>query len=142
MTVRIKKLNIDSLDDISKLDVRFDTPWSKEWYESRMKKFPSLARGAYENEELVGFIVGKRMKSGINKISRVAVSEEHEGRGIGKELVKQFESRSRGKRVESRIRSSNKPSYHLHKSLGYDVDPSYKYTYKDKETGIKLFKRL
>ena len=55
MTVRIKKLNIDSLDDISKLDVRFDTPWSKEWYESRMKKFPSLARGAYENEELVGF---------------------------------------------------------------------------------------
>ena len=142
MTVRVKKLTVDSLDDISKLDVRFDTPWSKECYESQIKKFPSLARGAYENENLVGFIVGKRMKSGVNKISRVAVSKEHEGRGIGKELVKKFEQRSVGKKVESRIRSSNKPSYHLHKSLGYDVDPSYEYTYKDKETGIKFFKRL
>lgn len=142
MKIKIKPLTAESIEKVSELDKRFSEPWSKKWYKKRMKKFPSLSRGAYVDEDLVGFIVGKRMKSGINKISRIAVSEEYESKGIGKKLMEQFEKRSGGRRVESRVRSSNLPSYYLHKSLGYSIDPSYCYIYNDKETRVKFFKEL
>ena len=142
MNVTIKPLTINSLDNVSKLDTRFKSHWSRKLYKDRMISFPGLSHGAYKDDRLIGFILGKRLAPRSVFVSRIVVSKMYEGKGIAKSLLKQFEKKSKGKRIESLIRSGNKRSYFLHKKSGYGVDPKFKYEYKNKETGIRFFKDL
>lgn len=140
--MKIKPLTIDDLDAVSKLDFRFKSPWSRGLYTERMERYPNLSHGAYEHDNLVGFILGKDLTKKKTYISRVVVSKKHEGRGIGKKLMKEFEYSSRNKQVESTIRSSNKRSLNLHRSMGYKIDDDYEYVYNDGDRGVKFWKNV
>ena len=141
--IKIKQLSEESLDEVSELDSRFGSRWSKDLYKDRIYKFPDLSHGAYMNNKLVGFIVGKRPATNEVLISRIAVKKEKEGHGIGKKLVKHLEENVRDtKKITATVRKSNKRSINLHRSCGFSKDKDYFYRYKDEELGLKFTKEI
>ena len=137
--MKIRQLLESDIDQISKLDVRFSSPWSRYLYRERIKMFPDLSYGLFDNNNLVGFVLGKEM-SGPDDIyiSRVVVDRKHEGKGYGKKLMNTILSKEK-KRFFSDVRESNVRSINLHKSVGFfplDVE----HFYSDDERGIKFLK--
>jgi len=97
MTVELKTPGIEEYEDIIELWNEAGLPYkpegrdTRENIESELEEQPEYWIGAYENEELVGIIFGTDdgRKGWIN---RLAVSESHQGRGIGRTLVEELES--------------------------------------------------
>lgn len=143
MIVRVKKLTVDSLDDISELDGRFGSPWSSDLYKERIHLFSELSHGAYLDGKLVGFIVGKRLSPEEVLISRIVVKKEKENNGVGKKLVEHFEEFTDDIKVISAItRRSNKHAISLYKNCDFIQDKDYQYKYKDDELGLKFIKKV
>ena len=141
--MNFKQISQKNIDDIIKLDDRFGSPWSRGLYSDRLQMFPDLAYGAFSNNKMVGFILGKRDMSGNVTISRVVVDRKHEGKGIGGNLVDILTKKvhDNAQRVVSTVRESNIRSINLHKGRGFDMLPEF-HTYSDGERGIKFLKRL
>lgn len=137
----IRKLTLDFIEDIEKLDIRFKSRWSQKLFSERLKTFPQLSLGVFINDELVGFVLGRKEPQSVI-ISKIVVSMEQEGKGIGKMLLKCFENEARYNMIESVVRSSNERSIRLHKTCGFSQDKDYFYKYSDNELGLKFFKKL
>jgi ribosomal protein S18 acetylase RimI-like enzyme len=139
--IKIKPLRIKYEEPILKLDERFKSSWSKRLYINRIHAFPKLSRGAYKDDRLVGFILGKR-KPASTYVSRIVVEKDLEGKGIGTKLLKDLEKHSDKRQMESLIRASNLRSIHLHKKCKYERDKKYNYTYRNGELGLRFYKLL
>lgn len=137
----IKKLTLNFIKDIEKLDNRFQSHWSQELIKERITKFPLLSLGGFIDEQLIGFILGKEEEQKVT-VSRIVVSKEYEGKGIGKKLLKFLEQGTTCNTIESVIRSGNKRSTRLHKSCGFTLNPNYLYRYENEELGLKFTKTI
>lgn len=125
--MEIRQLNFDSYDSIIALWKRAGLPYrpkgrdSKEEMRKEIEKNPALILGAFEEEELIGVILGTDdgRKGWIN---RLAVSPQHRQSGVAKELIKALENalKKRGRKIIcTLIEDWNEASLDLFKRVGY-----------------------
>jgi [ribosomal protein S18]-alanine N-acetyltransferase len=121
--IDIRRLDLADLDAIDAIEQRaYPTPWSRAMFASELAKPTSICLGAFEGDELVGYIVNSRYVDAWH-VMNVAVDPERRRRGIATHLLERlFEltegDERRGYTLEVRI--SNDPAIRLYERLGFE----------------------
>jgi [ribosomal protein S18]-alanine N-acetyltransferase len=122
--IDIRRLDLADLDAIDVIEQRaYPTPWSRAMFASELAKPTSICLGAFEGDELVGYIVNSRYVDAWH-VMNVAVDPGRRRRGIASHLLERlFEltlgDERRGYTLEVRI--SNDPAIRLYERLGFEA---------------------
>jgi len=120
----IRPLELDDLGDIEAIEQRaYPTPWSRSMFASELAKPTSICLGAFEGDELVGYVVNSRYVDAWH-IMNVAVMPGRQGRGVATALLERlFEltrhDERRGFTLEVRV--SNEGAIRLYEELGFEA---------------------
>jgi ribosomal-protein-alanine N-acetyltransferase len=120
----IRALELADLDSIEAIEQRvYPTPWSRSMFASELAKPTSICLGAFEGDELVGYVINSRYVDAWH-IMNVAVAPERQRRGIASALLERlFEltrhDQRRGFTLEVRV--SNEGAIHLYERLGFEA---------------------
>lgn len=126
--MEMRTLTINDYDEMVKLWIKSDLPFkpkgrdSRQAIASQMEREPSLFLGAFENNILVGVVIGSydyRMKGWIN---RLAVHPKYRRCGVGQRLITSMEKilKKKGAAVIcALIEETNQESITLFEKLGY-----------------------
>jgi [ribosomal protein S18]-alanine N-acetyltransferase len=123
VALRIRSLDLTDLDAIERIEQRaYPTPWSRSMFASELAKPTSICLGAFEGEELVGYIVNSRYVDAWH-VMNVAVDPARRRRGVATALLERlFELTSgderRGYTLEVRV--SNDGAVRLYERLGFE----------------------
>ena len=83
----IRALELDDLGEIEAIEQRaYPTPWSRSMFASELAKPTSICLGAFEGDELVGYVINSRYVDAWH-IMNVAVAPERQRRGIATALL-------------------------------------------------------
>ena len=134
-SISIKPLTDADIGRIMDLDTRFGSSWSPSFYRQRLSLFSDLAYGAYKDDVLIGFVLGKHNPDDT-LVSRVVVDKSYEGQGIGTTLLQKLKQSSH-QPLSSTVRKDNIPSIKIHKKVGFTILPET-YTYRDGTPGYKM----
>jgi [ribosomal protein S18]-alanine N-acetyltransferase len=121
--IDIRRLDLVDLSAIEAIEVRaYPTPWSRAMFASELAKPTSICLGAFEGEELVGYVVNSRYVDAWH-VMNVAVEPGHQGRGIASALLERLfeltrEDERRGYTLEVRV--SNDAAIRLYEKLGFE----------------------
>lgn len=74
-----------------------------------------------EKDKVIGFIHAQAERKKA-EIRHLAVKENQRGKGIAKELVKEFNSRFKDYQKFVWVREDNEPAKHIYKKLGFEPD--------------------
>jgi ribosomal-protein-alanine N-acetyltransferase len=124
VALRIRLLELGDLDAIERIEQRaYSTPWSRSMFASELAKPTSICLGAFEGDELVGYVVNSRYVDAWH-IMNVAVAPERQRRGIASALLDRlFEltkhDERRGFTLEVRV--SNEGAIRLYEELGFEA---------------------
>jgi [ribosomal protein S18]-alanine N-acetyltransferase len=124
VALRIRPLELGDLAGIEVIEQRaYPTPWSRSMFASELAKPTSICLGAFEGDELVGYVVNSRYVDAWH-IMNVAVSPERQRRGIATALLDRlFEltkhDERRGFTLEVRV--SNEGAIGLYEQLGFEA---------------------
>jgi ribosomal-protein-alanine N-acetyltransferase len=122
--IDIRRLDLNDLDAIDVIEQRaYPTPWSRAMFASELAKPTSISLGAFEGDELVGYIVNSRYVDAWH-VMNVAVDPDRRRRGIASHLLERlFEltlgDERRGYTLEVRI--SNDAAIRLYEGLGFEA---------------------
>ena len=122
-TVELRRLVLDDLDAIDEIEHRsYPTPWSRSMFASEIAKGTSVCLGAFEGDQLVGYIVNSRYVDAWH-VMNVAVDPEYQRRGIATRLLERLfeltaDDEGRGYTLEVRV--SNRAAIRLYEQLGFD----------------------
>ncbi len=136
--IEIRRLSVSDYEKMvdvwkrAKLPVKLRGRESRMSIEKQMREAPDLFLGAFENDELIGIIIGS---SEVRKgwLNRIAVVPEKRGRGIAKDLTVKAEKalKNRGIAIIGLlVEKNNIDSIQLAKSLGYKEHPNILYLTK------------
>ena len=121
--IEIRRLDLIDLSAIEMIEVRaYPTPWSRSMFASELAKPTSICLGAFEGEDLVGYVINSRYVDAWH-VMNVAVEPEHQGRGIATSLLERLfelthDDERRGYTLEVRV--SNESAIRLYEKLGFD----------------------
>src|SRR5581483_3010333 len=124
VAVRIRELDLVDLSAIESIELRaYPTPWSRSMFASELAKPTSICLGAFEGEQLVGYIINSRYVDAWH-VMNVAVDPEHQRRGIATALIERLidlteDDERRGYTLEVRV--SNHGAIRLYESLGFEA---------------------
>ena len=122
--IDIRRLDLTDLDAIDVIEQRaYPTPWSRAMFASELAKPTSICLGAFEGDELVGYIVNSRYVDAWH-VMNVAVDPEQRGRGIASMLLERLfeltaDDARRGYTLEVRV--SNATAIALYERLGFEA---------------------
>jgi ribosomal-protein-alanine N-acetyltransferase len=122
--IDIRRLDLADLDAIDVIEQRaYPTPWSRAMFASELAKPTSICLGAFEGDELVGYIVNSRYVDAWH-VMNVAFDPDRRRRGIASHLLERlFEltlgDERRGYTLEVRI--SNDAAIRLYERLGFEA---------------------
>jgi ribosomal-protein-alanine N-acetyltransferase len=120
----IRALELDDLGEIEAIEQRaYPTPWSRSMFASELAKPTSICLGAFEGDELVGYVINSRYVDAWH-IMNVAVAPARQRRGIATALLSRLfeltrDDERRGFTLEVRV--SNEAAIHLYENLGFDA---------------------
>ena len=98
---------------------------------------------AVEDGEMIGFVAGDpRPSQSALWIATIGVEPGHQRRGIGFELLRACETRTKLPRVKLTVRISNDGAISLYKKAGYRTTDIWKRYYSDGEDGLVMEKSL
>ena len=98
---------------------------------------------AVEDGEMIGFVAGDpRPSQGAVWVATIGVDPSYQRRGIGFELLRACEKRSKLPRVKLTVRMSNDGAISLYKKAGYRTVDIWKRYYSDGEDGLVMEKIL
>jgi [ribosomal protein S18]-alanine N-acetyltransferase len=123
VAVQIRRLELNDLSAIEAIEVRaYPTPWSRSMFASELAKPTSICLGAFEGDELVGYVVNSRYVDAWH-VMNVAVDPERQRRGIATALLQRFfeltaNDERRGYTLEVRV--SNEGAITLYRDLGFE----------------------
>src|SRR5262249_56517175 len=87
LAIEIRRLSIGDLPEIEKIEQRaYRTPWSRSMFASELAKGTSICLGAFEGDELVGYIVNSRYVDAWH-VMNGAVDPDYRRGGIATRLV-------------------------------------------------------
>ena len=124
VAVRIRLLQLEDLDAIEAIEQRaYPTPWSRSMFASELAKPTSICLGAFEGEDLVGYVVNSRYVDAWH-VMNVAVDPDRQRRGIATALLQHLfeltrDDERRGYTLEVRV--SNDGAIHLYERLGFEA---------------------
>src|SRR5882672_1086069 len=126
MTAVALEIRVLELTDLSAIEVierrAYPTPWSRSMFASELAKPTSICLGAFEGEDLVGYIINSRYVDAWH-VMNVAVDPAHQRRGVATRLLEQLfeltaDDERRGYTLEVRV--SNEAAIHLYETLGFE----------------------
>jgi ribosomal-protein-alanine N-acetyltransferase len=123
VAVRIRRLELADLNAIEAIEQRaYPTPWSRSMFASELAKPTSICLGAFEGDELVGYVVNSRYVDAWH-VMNVAVDPERLRRGIATALLERLfeitrDDERRGYTLEVRV--SNDGAIKLYEQLGFE----------------------
>ena len=123
VAVQIRRLSLADLPEIEVIEQRaYKTPWSRSMFASEFAKGTSICLGAFEGDQLVGYVVNSRYVDAWH-VMNVAVDPEFQRRGIASRLLERLfeltiEDDGRGYTLEVRV--SNKEAIKLYERLGFE----------------------
>jgi [ribosomal protein S18]-alanine N-acetyltransferase len=123
VALRIRRLELHDLNAIEAIEKRaYPTPWSRSMFASELAKPTSICLGAFEREELVGYVINSRYVDAWH-IMNVAVDPEHQRRGVASRLLERLfeltrDDERRGYTLEVRV--SNEAAIELYERLGFE----------------------
>jgi ribosomal-protein-alanine N-acetyltransferase len=121
--VEIRRLDLVDLSAIEAIEQRaYPTPWSRSMFASELAKPTSICLGAFEGDDLVGYVINSRYVDAWH-VMNVAVEPEHRGRGIATALLERLfdvtrDDERRGYTLEVRV--SNDHAIRLYEKLGFE----------------------
>jgi ribosomal-protein-alanine N-acetyltransferase len=121
--IEIRGLELSDLDGIEEIEQRaYPTPWSRSMFASELAKPTSVCLGAFEGEQLVGYVVNSRYVDAWH-VMNVAVDPDRRRRGIATALLERVfeltrDDERRGYTLE--VRLSNEDAIHLYEKLGFE----------------------
>ena len=124
VAVRIRPLELSDLDAIESIEQRaYPTPWSRSMFASELAKPKSICLGAFEGEELVGYVINSRYVDAWH-VMNVAVDPDRQRRGIASALLEHLfdttqDDERRGYTLEVRV--SNDGAVRLYERLGFEA---------------------
>jgi ribosomal-protein-alanine N-acetyltransferase len=123
VAVQIRRLTLADLPEIETIEQRaYHTPWSRSMFASELAKPTSISLGAFEGDQLVGYIVNSRYVDAWH-VMNVAVDPEFQRRGIASRLLERLfeltaDDDGRGYTLEVRV--SNNEAIKLYEKLGFE----------------------
>jgi len=124
VAVEIRTLELADLGAIESIEQRaYPTPWSRSMFASELAKPTSICLGAFEGEDLLGYVVNSRYVDAWH-IMNVAVDPDHQRRGVATSLLERLfeltrEDERRGYTLEVRV--SNADAIRLYEKLGFEA---------------------
>jgi ribosomal-protein-alanine N-acetyltransferase len=123
VAIELRPLTLADLSDIEVIEqVAYPTPWSRTMFASELAKPSSICLGAFEGEQLVGYIINSRYVDAWH-VMNVAVDPAHRRRGIATRLLERlFElTKTDGRRGYTlEVRVSNAGAISLYEELGFE----------------------
>jgi ribosomal-protein-alanine N-acetyltransferase len=119
----IRRLELGDLGAIEAIEVRaYPTPWSRSMFASELAKPTSICLGAFEGDELVGYVINSRYVDAWH-VMNVAVDPDRQRRGVATALLERFfeltrDDERRGYTLEVRV--SNDGAIDLYRRLGFE----------------------
>jgi ribosomal-protein-alanine N-acetyltransferase len=123
VAVNIRVLELGDLGAIESIEQRaYPTPWSRSMFASELAKPTSICLGAFEGDELVGYVVNSRYVDAWH-VMNVAVDPDRARRGIATALLERLfeltqDDERRGYTLEVRV--SNEGAIRLYEQLGFE----------------------
>jgi len=123
VALRIRALELSDLGAIETIEQRaYPTPWSRSMFASELAKPTSICLGAFEGDELVGYVINSRYVDAWH-VMNVAVDPERRRRGIASALLERLfeltrDDERRGYTLEVRV--SNDGAIRLYEKLGFE----------------------
>jgi [ribosomal protein S18]-alanine N-acetyltransferase len=123
VAIEIRVLELGDLNAIEAIEQKaYPTPWSRSMFASELAKPTSVCLGAFEGEELVGYVINSRYVDAWH-VMNVAVHPEHRRRGIASQLLERLfeltrDDERRGYTLEVRV--SNDDAIALYEKLGFE----------------------
>jgi ribosomal-protein-alanine N-acetyltransferase len=123
VALQIRVLELGDLDAVEGIEQRaYPTPWSRSMFASELAKPTSICLGAFEGDELAGYVINSRYVDAWH-VMNVAVEPERQGRGVATALLERlFEltagDERRGYTLEVRV--SNEGAIKLYERLGFE----------------------
>lgn len=124
VALRIRALELSDLDGIEAIEQRaYATPWSRSMFASELAKPTSICLGAFEGEELAGYVINSRYVDAWH-VMNVAVDPGRQGRGVATALLRHLfeltaDDERRGYTLEVRV--SNDGAIRLYERLGFEA---------------------
>ena len=123
IALEIRALEAADLAAVEEIEQRaYPTPWSRSMFASELAKPTSICLGAFEGEELVGYVINSRYVDAWH-IMNVAVTPDHQRRGVASRLLERLfeltrDDERRGYTLEVRV--SNEAAIELYERLGFE----------------------
>ena len=123
VAIEIRALALSNLSAIERIEQRaYPTPWSRSMFASELAKPTSICLGAFEGEQLVGYIINSRYVDAWH-VMNVAVDPDHQRRGIATALIERLieltrDDERRGYTLEVLV--SNEDAIKLYRKLGFE----------------------
>jgi len=124
VAVRIRPLELSDLTAIEEIEQRaYPTPWSRSMFASELAKPTSICLGAFEGDELVGYVINSRYVDAWH-VMNVAVDPDRQRRGVATALLERLfdlthDDERRGYTLEVRV--SNEGAIRLYERLGFEA---------------------
>jgi ribosomal-protein-alanine N-acetyltransferase len=123
VAIEIRVLELRDLSAIEAIEEKaYPTPWSRSMFASELAKPTSICLGAFEGEDLVGYVINSRYVDAWH-VMNVAVDPEHQRRGVASALLERLfelthDDERRGYTLEVRV--SNEDAIRLYEKLGFE----------------------
>jgi ribosomal-protein-alanine N-acetyltransferase len=124
VAVEIRALRLTDLTHVEEIERRaYPTPWSRSMFASELGKPTSICLGAFEGDQLVGYVVNSRYVDAWH-VMNVAVDPGYQGRGIATRLLERLfeltvDDGRDGYTLEVRV--SNADAIRLYEKLGFEA---------------------
>ncbi|HXK14524.1 MAG TPA: ribosomal protein S18-alanine N-acetyltransferase [Gaiellaceae bacterium] len=123
VAIEIRVLELNDLNAIEAIEQKaYPTPWSRSMFASELAKPTSICLGAFEGQDLVGYVINSRYVDAWH-VMNVAVAPEHQRRGVATALLERLfevtrDDERRGYTLEVRV--SNEDAIGLYEKLGFE----------------------
>lgn len=123
VAIEIRVLELNDLNAIEVIEQKaYPTPWSRSMFASELAKPTSICLGAFEGQDLVGYVINSRYVDAWH-VMNVAVAPEHQRRGVATALLERLfevtrDDERRGYTLEVRV--SNEDAIGLYEKLGFE----------------------